>query len=102
AKSLRVYPSPEVDVVSVVPSAGAEGLCIISLSQEQLGVGIYPFDGAGGSGGGGTLAGLTDVNSAGATAGAFLTFGQSPPTCRQRAFGDLASGSVVVTLLEPA
>jgi hypothetical protein len=53
AKTLRVYPSPECDFVSVIPSAGAKGLCIISLSQDSLGVGIFPFESSGGGGGGG-------------------------------------------------
>ena len=53
AQTMRVYPSPETDFVTIVPSAGALGICTVSLSQEQLGVGIYPFDPAGGGGGGG-------------------------------------------------
>jgi hypothetical protein len=50
ASTLRVYPSPETDYVTLVPSSGALGLCTVSLSQEQLGVGIFPFEPAGSAG----------------------------------------------------
>lgn len=53
--TMRVYPSPECDFVSVVPLAGAQGICTVSLSQESLGVGIYPFS-ASGAGSGGAAA----------------------------------------------
>lgn len=50
AGTVRVYPSPETDFVSIVPSRGAQGICTVTLSQENLGVGVYSFSG-GGSGG---------------------------------------------------
>jgi len=53
AETLRVYPSPEADVITLVPSAGALGICTVMLSQDVLGIGIFPFDPSGGGGGGG-------------------------------------------------
>jgi hypothetical protein len=50
AKTLRFYPSPDAEYVTLVPSAGARGLVTVSISQHYMGIGICPFESGGGAG----------------------------------------------------
>jgi hypothetical protein len=98
AKTLRFYPSPDCEYVTLVPSKGAEGLVTVSISQRELGIGICPFESGGDSG---ALPKIVQTSTLGRNNGANMVNVFAAPPTKDNLLVLISSGGASTSLTLP-